>query len=182
MARTQDLMEVSTSPPQATRENRLLDLIERHQGPIWRYLRFLGADEELAADLAQETFLAVWRRPPEDRGDAASRAYLRKVARNLFLMQVRRQRARPRLVDLREAEEVWQRHEWDDGEIYREALSRCLDELGERPREAIQLFYGQVHSRQEVADALGMATEGVKTLLRRTRERLRDCIERKVNS
>lgn len=157
-----------------------VDLIQGHQAGVWRYLRYLGCDEARADDLTQETFLAVWKKPFELRSAAATRAYLRTVARNLFLMAVRRRRARPAMLDLDAADAVWSDHDADDGEEYRAALAVCLESLSERARHALELFYGEGAGRSVLAQALAMTVDGVKTLLRRTREALRTCIRMRI--
>ena len=70
-------------------------LIQMHQAPIYRYLRYLGADAALAEDLVQETFLATMKpseHQPAAPDDALWPAWLRGIARNLFLMECRRRR------------------------------------------------------------------------------------------
>src|SRR5438552_15470141 len=65
-------------------------LIREYQAGVWRYLRVLGCSPELAEDLTQETFLAVLQRPFTDNGPAATSAYLRQVAKNLYISHQRR--------------------------------------------------------------------------------------------
>jgi RNA polymerase sigma-70 factor (ECF subfamily) len=162
------------------RERDFVALIQAHQASVWRYLRFLGCDEARADDLAQETFLAVWKKPFEDRGAASARAYLRRVARNLFLMAVRSRRTLPAFEDLDAAEAAWIEHDTDDGESYRAALGECLESLTERSRRALELFYREGEGRSVIAEVLGLTVDGVKTLMRRARETLRACIRRKL--
>ena len=71
-------------------EQDVIRLVREHQTEVWRYLRYLGATAELADDLTQETFLQLLRAPYEDRGPAARAAWLRTVARNLFVKSFRR--------------------------------------------------------------------------------------------
>jgi len=156
-------------------------MVREHQAGLWRYLRFLGCDAALAEDLVQDTFLAVWDKPFEDRGPQATSAYLRRAAKNAFLMAVRRKRARPAFVSLRDADGVWRDACGDDdGAAYRAALADCVERLNARQRQGVELFYAQRSSRDGIAAALGMTPDGVKTLLRRTREALRACVERSV--
>src|SRR5688572_23610575 len=65
-------------------------LIEHHQPGVWRYLRALGCEPTLAEDLTQDTFLAVLQKPFQDYNPAATAAYLRRVAYNLFISYQRR--------------------------------------------------------------------------------------------
>lgn len=69
--------------------------VKTHQAEIFRYLRYLGAwDVSLAEDLVQETFLAVHQSPNTPETDDVRRqgAWLRGVARNIFLLHYRRSR------------------------------------------------------------------------------------------
>src|SRR5690606_33336101 len=58
-------------------------------------------------------------------------------------------------------------------------LRDCLQSLSERDREALQHRYELELSREEMAQRLGMEQTGVRTLLERIRQRLRECVERK---
>jgi DNA-directed RNA polymerase specialized sigma24 family protein len=55
-----------------------------------------------------------------------------------------------------------------------------LQEIDGRARQAIDQAYRDRLSRTEIAQNLEMTPDGVKSLLRRTREVLRQCIERKA--
>jgi len=157
-------------------------LVQAHQAGVWRYLRFLGCDPTEADDLVQETFLAVLRDGFEVRSAAQTAAYLRTVARNRLLMARRKQRRRPPAVDLEAAEAVWAQAAGEDGlSDYLAALDECLEKaVSPRVRRAIQLQYRDRASRDEIAAELQLAVEGVKTLLRRARSALRDCVQRRL--
>jgi DNA-directed RNA polymerase specialized sigma24 family protein len=94
----------------------------------------------------------------------------------------RRQRALPLEVDLAAAEAVWSRTAGEDGMAgYLAALRDCLEvAIDQRDRQALEMQYRDRASRSEIAARLELATEGVKTLLRRARSALRDCVERKI--
>jgi len=148
-------------------------------------LRLLGADEPQADDLTQETFLAVHRKPFEQRSAVETAGYLRTVARNLFLMAVRRDNrqpaARPAMDHLDIADEVWAGFAGEDGgENYLDALRQCVETLDGRAGEAVERFYHDEQSRAEIAEALDMTEDGVKSLLRRARDILRKCVEKRV--
>ena len=157
-------------------------LVRTHRAGVWRYLRFLGCDPSEADDLVQETFLAVFREGFEVRSPAQTAAYLRKVARNRLLMDRRKQRSRPQTVDLDAAEAIWAEVAGEDGlNDYLVALNECLKRaVSPRVRRALQLQYRDRASRAEIAAELDLAVEGVKTLLRRARSALRDCVERRL--
>jgi RNA polymerase sigma-70 factor (ECF subfamily) len=155
-------------------------LVRAHQAAVWRHLRMLGARPEVADDLAQETFVRLWQRPPEDRGPAALAAWLRATARHLLANDRRRPRNLPfdeQAIEVAHADCARD----DDGEGYRAALDRCLRALPPREQRALELRYGPGGSRAAVGAALNLQDEGVKTFLRRARARLLTCIHRNLD-
>jgi len=159
----------------------LARLVTQHQAGLWRYVRYLGADASEADDLVQETFLEVFRGRFEQRSEGQTVVYLRTVARNRLLMLRRKQRRRPSTVELDAAEEVWSQLAGNDGpDDLLEALEDCLaNAVDPRQREALDRFYRDRASRADIGKQLDLAVEGVKTLLRRARAALRDCLRRK---
>jgi RNA polymerase sigma-70 factor (ECF subfamily) len=159
-------------------EVSLETLVHQFQADVWRYLRYLGASAADADDLAQETFLAVARSAFQERSPEQTAGYLRTVARHQLLMARRRQGREVNTVQLEAAEEVWSASVGSAGmDGYLAALSDCLEHLDGRGRQAIDQCYRDRKSRAEIAQNLQMKPDGVKSLLRRTREILRQCIE-----
>lgn len=158
------------------------ELVREHQAGVWRYLRFLGCQDSQCDDLTQETFLAVLRKPLDQRSPRATAAYLRTVARNKLLMSLRKAGREPANGFLEAAEDVWAKLADDGGGAYLDALDDCLTELTDRVRRAVEMRYRDGSSRQEMAAELEMTEQGIKTLLRRAREQLRRCVEGKVES
>lgn len=165
-------------------------LIRMHQAEIYRYVRYLGAESvTVAEDLVQETFLAAYKR--EGRADAEGAAirepaaWLRGIARNLFLMHCRRRKSSPVRVDsasLERAEATWTAEflREGDGFDYIEALRACLRKLADKHRKLLDLHYSEGKSRAEIAASFQMSEDGVKSLMRRLRAVLGDCIRRQV--
>jgi len=160
----------------------MASLVRAHQAGVWRYLRFLGCDSTEADDLTQETFLVVLRKGFEVRSTAETGAYLRTVARNRLLMDRRKRRSQPEVVDLEAAEAVWAEVAGeDDMSGYLAALGECLKKaVSPRVRRALELQYRDKAGRAEIATELDLAVEGVKTLLRRARSALRECVQRRL--
>ncbi|NQU20312.1 MAG: RNA polymerase sigma factor [Candidatus Nealsonbacteria bacterium] len=171
----------------ADRRAEAAELVREHQAGVWRYLRFLGCEPNEADDLVQETFLAVLREGFEVRSPKQTAAYLRTVARNRLLTARRKQRSRPATVgieaaDIEAAEAVWAQVADEDGlDDYLVALDECLKvAVSPRVRRALELQYRDRAGRSEIAAELDLAVEGVKTLLRRARSALRDCVQRRL--
>jgi len=170
-------MSVAISPPTETLD--LAQLVANHQAQVWRYVRYLGAAPTEADDLVQETFLAVFRSDFVQQSDKQTAGYLRTTARNQLLMLRRRQKREANAVELEAAEEVWaETLDSTTPNQLLDSLADCVAKLEGRARQAIDLHYQQKKSRNEIAKTLIMKPDGVKTLLRRTRDLLRQCIER----
>jgi RNA polymerase sigma-70 factor (ECF subfamily) len=163
-------------------------LVRSQQAELYRYVRYLGVAESAEAeDLVQETFLAACRSregptATDLRGQAA---WLRGIARNLFLAHCRRRRRNPVRVDntaLEQAEAVWVDEflRGDDGFDYLLALRRCLERLTAKPRQLLEMRYTAGKSRAEMARLLEMTEEGIKSSLQRVRALLADCIRRRL--
>jgi RNA polymerase sigma-70 factor (ECF subfamily) len=164
--------------------NDLAHLVHRFQAGVWRYVRFLGADHAEADDLTQETFLAVARSQFVEHDERQTAGYLRTVARNQLLVLRRKQDHEISTVELEAADTVWAAAAGADGSLtgYLDALRECVDGLEGRARRAIDLHYRDGAGREAIAAQLEMQPDGVKTLLRRTRQVLRECIERKLKT
>jgi len=64
------------------------------QASVWRYVAYL-ADQQVADDLTQETYLRAFRALHTFRGDADARIWLLTIARRTVADHHRRQRRRP---------------------------------------------------------------------------------------
>ncbi|MFN4257836.1 MAG: RNA polymerase sigma factor [Gemmataceae bacterium] len=168
----------------------LTALVRCHQAEIYRYLRYLGAvDAATAEDLVQETFLAALRSesPPPASEERRRAAWLRGIARNLFLAHCRKQRANPVRVDsstLEQAEHLWATEFPRSNSIvdYQQALRQCLDKLADKPKQLLTMRYTQEKSRAEMARLLHMSENGIKSALQRVRAMLADCIQRHLRT
>lgn len=161
--------------------------IRAQQTPLYRYLRYLGADHGSAEDLSQEAFLAVLRQCQNGQaGRIADRAsYLRGVARNLLLERLRKNRNSPVAIDseaVARADAYYQSVflRKDEGGDYLEALRQCLTCLPDEDLRLIRLQYSEGRSRAQMAQLAGLSEDGIKSAMRRIRARLAECIERRL--
>lgn len=165
-------------------------MILAHQAEVYRYVRYLGAeDASTTEDLVQDTFLAAFKsnNVPSAEDERARAAWLRGIARNLFLNHCRRRRNSPVKVNsesLEHAEACWESDFLSEGDGFEviEALRRCLSRLEERKRAILDRFYSKNASRAELARDFQMSEDGVKSLMRRIRGELGDCIRRRLET
>lgn len=161
---------------------RAAQVVEEQYLPVWRYLRFLGCSESLADDLAQETFVVLLNRPHERSEPEALPAYLRSIARNLYLKSLRKAKSAPSPHDLEQADSVWERYARpEDWEAHLEAVRGCLDSLDARDRDLVEKYYRRDTTRAGAAADFGLTEEGLKTHLRRLKDRLKRCVQGKLS-
>ncbi|MCA8916559.1 MAG: RNA polymerase sigma factor [Planctomycetes bacterium] len=168
---------MTTEPKTPTNE----ELILAHQDSVWRFLVSIGCEPNLADDLTQETFLQVLGDGFEYRGPHETAGWLLRVAKHQFIDSVRKKKLKLG-VDLEHAETRWQEFEAECAYAQRvQWLRECMDGLTERSREAVKQRYELELPREEMAKRLGIEPAGVKTLLERIRQTLRDCVQGKVD-
>ncbi len=171
-------MALERDPPVAATEPAAeASLVRRHVAGVFRFVRCLGATRDEAEDLTQEAFVVAWRKGKQRLDDRALAAFLRRAVRLLWLehrRDTRRAEAAISALTLR----LWEREIADDGSRRVEAARDCMRQLRGRAARAVDLAYREGASRDQIAAALGMLPNGVKTLLARTRAWLEQCIRR----
>ncbi|MFQ5845705.1 MAG: RNA polymerase sigma factor [Planctomycetota bacterium] len=180
---------------QAGDESAFSALLQRHRDAVVSLTyRYLGNRED-AEDLAQEIFLKIYRARSRYRPEAKFTTWLYRISVNACLNEVRNRRNRPtfRAASL---------HPSDDGDaapaledarsespaaaVERTELRRqvrgAVDSLPERQRLALLLnkFHGL--SYEELAQALDLSLQAVKSLLTRARQNLRRRIEPRLGA
>ncbi|MCM2371237.1 RNA polymerase sigma factor [Aporhodopirellula aestuarii] len=161
------------------------ELIQRHQNGIWRYLRVLGCDATTADDLTQETFLRVLRRDNfVQHSDQATSEYLRRTAYNL-LVSNHRKLGRMQVTDSTSLlDESWQRWAGKDltGDEAVDALRRCMEQLSDRARRALEMRFVENAPRVEIGEELGISDHGARNLMQRAKAQLRECVAERLRS
>ncbi len=143
---------------------------EDHFPSLFRYLDRLSGDSALAADLAQEAFVRLYRRGslPDD-----TRAWLAAVAGNLLRDDRRNAARRLRLIEANSSGAVFgTAAEAPDEAVLaaerRRLVRQALSELPERDRQVL-LLRQEGYSYREIGKALGLAESSVGTFLARAK-------------
>jgi RNA polymerase sigma factor (sigma-70 family) len=150
-------------------EKALREAIDRYGRVVYGIARRVLAESSLAEEVAQDTFLALWRRPGAfDPGRGSLQAFLLGVARNKAIDLVRREESLRRAKDalLSEAESEDRAVVDETGLEEREEVRAALAQLSPLQREAILLAYFGGRTYREVASELGIPEGTAKTRLR----------------
>ena len=138
--------------------------------------RLLG-DAEEAKDVAQESFLRIWKQAGHWRsGQARFDTWLHRVALNLCYDRLRHRKEQP-LPDTDELPEPVDPaplpQEQLEASARNELMAAALAALPDRQREAIVLTYYQELSNIEAAALMNMTVDALESLLSRGRRNLR---------
>ena len=142
-------------------------LVRAYQQHVWRFLRRLLGDAGLAEDVAQETFLRVFRRLPTFTFEAKFSTWVFQIARNAGIDELRARQRRTRLASVAPPP--------DRSAAPPEARAEIEAALASLPvdlREAVLLIEVLGLSYHEVARVLGVPEGTVKSRMFSARSRL----------
>ena len=182
-------------------QSALGDLYDRYVDAIHAAASRLTADRQVAEEVVQETFLALWNRAELfDPTLGSLPTWLRTIARNRTVDRLRAAGRRPNLIPLSSAagedEEAGAALDrlvaagnviggagdgpGPEGELeaseLQQVLRNALAELPEAERTAIVLAYREELTQSEIAERLGWPLGTVKTRTRRALLRLRGAL------
>jgi RNA polymerase sigma-70 factor (ECF subfamily) len=150
-------------------------LYNRYSATVYQTALRVVQDASLAEDLVQDVFWRVWQRSAcfaHERGQVAP--WLRAVARNMSVDELRRMRARPVLVRT-EAEQSRVLELTDDQadvvastmqREQRRMIASALQQLPAEQRQVIELSYFGGRTYKEIATTLNYPIGSVKTRAR----------------
>lgn len=149
------------------------ELMRRHEDRVFAICLRILRRREAALDAVQDTFLTVFRKADQFRGDARFSTWLYRVAVNTCYDHLRRAKRRPAdpLPETHDPADSAAEDELGSVEL-RPGLTAALAALGEEYRAAIVLVDVEGLPVREVADILQIAEGTVKSRLHRGRRKL----------
>jgi RNA polymerase sigma-70 factor (ECF subfamily) len=167
------------------------DLYRAHQAGIYTFIRSQVREPELAADLAQQTFVRAWESLPRLREAGAFRGWLHRIATNLVRDEVKSGRARLEVVaSVLEDADLAEMAGSDEDTLVRTVVAAELRQqvraaLGALPaeqRQAVVMHHLEGMPVAEIAQAMGVRPGTVMSRLARAREALRGRLSRYVEA
>jgi len=150
-------------------------LIDRLQQPITRYLHRLVGDREVALDLAQDTFVQVYKEIDKTSGEFALDAWIYRIATNYALRYLKRKRLRQfvRLEDRESFDESLAVAGPEDQTEIRILVEQALGVLKPADAAVLQLHFGNGFTYEEIGAVLQMSSEAVRKRVERSVEKFR---------
>ena len=155
------------------------ELILRHQSHVRNFLRNLTGDTALADDLSQDCFLHAWDKLSTYSGHGTFIGWLLKVAYTTFLQSKRRSKRYAEILT-----EVGQVAE-AESKSYTQAneevtdLDKLLAILEEEERAIMIMSYACGLSHREIGAATDMPVGTIKSVIHRSKEKIRSGFELK---
>jgi RNA polymerase sigma-70 factor (ECF subfamily) len=168
-------------------------LFHRYYPSLLRFFARRGFSPETCEDLGQETFIRVFRGIGAFRGEARFESWLFKIARNVYLNELRRQDTRKHKATELPLDVLIAAEDAADGPqarmpaaleapaspedaLVRAQLGELADGLARLPtqmRQCMMLRVGQDLRYREIAEVMGISIEAVKSHLHQAKARLR---------
>jgi RNA polymerase sigma-70 factor, ECF subfamily len=162
----------------------LTRLLAQHRHILQAYLTVAVGDNQDAEDLYQEAVMAIWEHRAEFRLGTDFRAWALTIARNRTLAFHKNKKSRASPIDPRSLDALAAAAEqvFDHSDIpgRKRALHECLDRLQPAAREALELRYAKQEPMEDSARRAGRSIQGFYGILKRARQALRACVERKL--
>ena len=152
-------------------------LVPRYKNQVFRLCLSIVRERTLAEDVTQDVFIRIWRALPGFAGQAALSTWIYAIARNACISQLRKRRVHLSL----DEPDGWQQTEAPTTTMPADeavtSVTRLLDRLPERYRQAVTLFYMEDKSYEQTAASLELPLGTVKALLHRARKRLIELVD-----
>jgi len=158
------------------------EIVRRHQGAIYGYLRSRLLEPADAEDLCQEVFLRCYVGRARFDESALVRPWLIGVARNVLREHIRTVVRRHEIAWTELCLELETMVPADEG-LYDDVvgyLPDCLESLGQSARQALDLYYRSKLRLAEIGERLRRSVGAVKLLMYRSRQALRRCLDGKL--
>ena len=149
-------------------------LLPRYRDKVFRLTFSMLRNHAMAEDTTQDVFLRIWRALPGYGAQSSLSTWIYAISRNACLSELRKKRNFVSM-DGDEDEynpEVAALAAPDPDDSATVSVSQLLDQLPQRYRQAVTLFYMEDKSYEQTAASLGLPLGTVKALLHRARKRL----------
>lgn len=164
---------------QAGIEEAMIELLKKMESPLYRTAYYMLGNEQDALDITQEALIKIYQHIGQFKQEAQFKTWAQRIVTNLCIDFCRRKKQLA--VSSRPQEIINQLHDHHverefDRRILQEEVQMAIRQLREEQRAAIVLRYMHDFSYQEIAEALALPLNTVKSHLFRARQTLKELL------
>ncbi len=162
-------------------------LVERYQRTLYYFVVGKVADDTEAKDIVQKSLVAAFQNLERFRVEESFFAWLKGIALNHCRNEWRRCQSQARLAGrlLEEKRAELELASFDarveDDDRRPAALRHCLEQLSPSEQTAVELRFVQELPLVAIGEQLGRGAEGARLFLFRIRQRLADCVRKRLS-
>lgn len=154
-------------------EKEFLELVEAHQGIIYKVCKMYRDVQEDQEDLFQEIVLQLWKAFPKFRNEAKVSTWMYRIGLNTAITQFRKRTVNLELKDqISDNSQVSAQAEISENE---ERMFDAIRKLNPAERALIALFL-EDYNYKEMADILGITENYVGVRISRVKDKLKDIL------
>ena len=162
-------------------ERALRQLWSQHSPHIDSVVRRLAGDPDLAADIAQEVWIQIFRALPTYRGDSQFGTWAHRIAVNRTLNALRRTRRLAKIETEIEEDSVQVEHDAERS-LVAASIEEAMQKLAPGARAVFVLHDVEGYTHEEIAAELGITSGGSKSQLFKARAKLRRLLAHLVDT
>lgn len=148
----------------------------KYYDEISYFIQKLTGDKNLAKDLTQDTYVKVLQNNSK-LDDALPKAYLYKIARNLVIDKVRREKLLTQVHYEEDKCSIPLKDMPDEivtQENRKEKLKECIQNLSAQNKKAFVLYYYKGYTRTEIAELMNISRNAVEKNITRATLKIKE--------
>jgi RNA polymerase sigma-70 factor (ECF subfamily) len=143
--------------------------------------RLVGQDLDLAADIAQEVWIQIFRALPQYRGDSQFGTWAHRIAVNRTLNALRKTR-RLAKIETDVEEDIAAVEQDPERALTMQTIEKAASKLSPGARAVFMLHDVEGYTHEEIAERLGITSGGSKSQLFKARAKLRTLLAHLVDT
>ncbi len=158
-------------------EQEFLAKLNDSQGIVHKVCRMYCDEEEERKDLFQEILIHLWKSYPSFKGDAKFSTWMYRVAFNVAIQHLRKEKKKKEDVVLPERfDHLSEVPEEEELGKEKKMLRYAIGQLNEIEK-AIVMLYLEERDNEDIADIIGISQNNVRVKMTRIRNKLKELVE-----
>ena len=160
-------------------------LVDRYKDLVYSLALKMVKNREEAEEVAQDTFIKVFKSLSKFKGDSKFSTWIYKVTYNTCLDRLKKQKREQQVVSIDEfntnqIKSIDNALDKMENEEREKAIQDCIQLLPADDAFLLTLFYFEDQSLEEIAKVIGLTANNVKVKLFRSRKKLTSILKEKL--